>query len=172
MVTAIRSDITRFKVQTRILEALFSAEDRRLQKAVDQIHEHNQEALKKTLDGFQFQGKFYKHSRSVTGMGSQLPTLHMSIWPEMEAHLVDRARVEEDRQLIGQVLHRLLYACIYIEQIRDAVPECIVDTLPPEIAALERQHNVLFFVNNDRDLRQFNKALPKIEFYSAARLLY
>lgn len=154
---------------TAILDTLFGAEARRLQKSVDALHDQNQEACRESLDGFMFQGKFYRHSASAAG-GGKRKTLHLSLWPAMQAHLADEAQVELDKQKIRQVLFRLIEPCHCLQHVRDAIPDCIADTLPPEISSLDRMGGPNF--QTLRDLRQYNAVLPRIEFYSAARLLY
>lgn len=154
---------------TIILDTLFTAEGRRLQKNIDQLHESNQELSKKHAEGFIFQGTFYRHSLSAAGAGTY-STLHLKLWPDMQVHLRDQEQVELDKQKIRQVLFRLIEPCHCLQHVRDAIPDCIVDTLPAEVSALDRMGGPNF--QTLRDLRQYNLVLPKIEFYSAARLLY
>ena len=154
---------------SNIIQVLFSAEERRFQKEIDRLHDQNLEVSRANLDGFMFQGRFYRHSNSAAGTGHRR-TLHLDLWPNMQAHLRDREKVELDKQQIKQVLFRLIDPCSCLQHIRDAIPDCIADTLPESIRSLDRMGNPDF--KTLRDLRQYNQTLPKIEFYSAARLLY
>lgn len=157
-----------------MITKLFAAEDRRFQKIIDQLHKQNQEALSIQLDGFMFQGKFYKPSNAATGGGLR-KTLHLSLWDQMQAFLNDKSKIDNDATAIRQMLFKLIDPAPYIggdvyQNIRDAIPDCIADTLPPEIGMLSRMGHPDFKTLSD--LRQYNKILPLIEFYSATRLLY
>lgn len=154
-----------------ILTALFSAEERRFAKAFDRLSEENQQLIGHRLDGFMYQGAFYRHSQALAGSGERR-TLHLNLWPGMQDILRDRDEVERDRALMRQILFKLLEPCTQLQEIRDAIPECIVDAAPPEIAAMQRQNNGVGWINNPRDIKLYNKMLPKMEFYSAARLMY
>jgi hypothetical protein len=154
-----------------IKNALFVAEDRRYEKQITDLHRSNQECMGQSLDGFMYEGTFYKPATSPFGKGIRR-TLHLSLWDNMMAVLKDRKIVETDKQLIGQMLFKLLDPCFSHQDIRDAIPECIIDVCGQEITSLSRCRNPGFFLNHPRDFRQYDEILPKIEFYSAARLIY
>lgn len=155
---------------TYINKALFEAEERRLAEIITGIHRSNQEASAKRSDGFLYLGKPYKPKNGPRG--GQYITLHLSIWPEMDAYLKDAKTIADDKQAITQLLGRLLENCFCEQDIRDAVPETIIDTLPREYQIMERRRNCDFFLKNPRDFRLYDRVLPKIQFYSAARLIY
>lgn len=158
-----------------ITDALFAPELRRFAKAEDALSDANQEVTGLALDGFTYQGVFYRHSRSSTTSGTAVHArraLHLSLWPRMDAHLADKKSVEEDRAAIRQMLFRLLEPCFCDADIRDAVPECVVDALPDHITSLQRARSVDFFLRHPRDYRQYERVLPILQLYSAARLIY
>lgn len=162
---------TPFSLIQHILKTLFAAEARRLQRNVDRIHLLNQEASKQQNDGFQFQGKFYRWSQAAAG-GNKGGTLHLSLWPEIQAHVADEEQIEQDKAEIQQTLFKLIEPCTNLQHVRDGIPDCIADVLPPEFAGMERMGSPIGALNHVRDIRQYNRVLPKIEFYATARLLY
>lgn len=162
---------TPFSLIQYILKTLFAAETRRLQRNIDRIHLLNQEVSKQQTDGFQFQGKFYRWSQTAAG-GSRGPTLHLSLWWEIQAHIADEEQIEQDRAEIQQTLFKLIEPCTNLQDVRDGIPDCIADVLPQEFAGMERMGSPIGALNHIRDIRQYNRVLPKIEFYAAARLLY
>jgi len=83
------------------------------------------------------------------------------------------AKVDLEKQLIKQSLSHLLIPCRSEQDIRDALPDCLSALMPRSIQALPRTNEEAWTIRNDeRALRQYRKALPRIEFYSAARLIY
>lgn len=160
-----------FHILSEINSKLFTAEVRRLIGVIRELHKSNQQVLGKRLDGFMYMGKFYSPPESAKGKGERI-TLALDLWPQMQDYLDDQKVIDEDMALIRQTLFRQLDNCFNGQDIRDAIPECIVDTLPEMYQKLERHRDPLFFLNNLSDIKQYNKALPRMEFYSACRLLY
>lgn len=160
---------TPFSMIKHMMEQLFAAEDRRIARNLDELHKQNQEATGQQLDGFMFEGKFYRHSNAAAG-GGKRSTIHLSLWPKMEDVIRDTNQITEDRRNIEQVLFRLIEPCHCLQHVRDAIPECIVDITPVEVRELHRMGGPNW--QTLRDLRQYNKILPRIEFYSATRLIY
>jgi hypothetical protein len=152
-----------------MMQKLFVAEDRRITKALDVLIKQNQEATGMLSDGFMYQGKFYRHSNAAAGGGART-TLDLSLWPQMERLLQEKEEIELDRRQIEQVLFRLIEPCANLQHVRDAVPDCIIDITPAEVRELGRMGRPNW--QTLRDLRQYNKILPRIEFYSATRLIY
>lgn len=160
-----------------ILQSLFSAEERRLKNFIFKMNERNNEALGQNFDAFAYQGKVY---RCTTLLGRvRSPTLHHSLQSDMDVYLIDAKAIEDDKEAIKQLLFRLLepsgFTGHFDQDIRDAIPECVIDTINshfPEIACLPRMRQPAFNLNHERDFKLYEKVLPKLEFYSAARLLY
>jgi hypothetical protein len=158
-----------FKLIQHILDQLFAAEQRRLQRKIDELHKSNQELHREKLDGFLYMGVPYFPADALAGSRAK-KTLHLRLWPDMDEHLADKQKVELDRNLIHQVLFRAIEPCHCIEHVRDAIPDCIADTLPEPLASMERRGGPNWYT--ERDLKQWNKAMPLVELYSATRLIY
>lgn len=151
---------------------LFTAEARRLEAAMVALHERNQTMRAQRADGFIYQGEFYVPQGTPNG-NRTIIQLHPALMDEMDYHLSDRKTVETDQKKIGQVLFKLLHPCQTLQHIRDALPECLTDTLPHGMAQLERFDQPAWTIVGDaRSERQYLDMEPRIQFYSAARLLY
>lgn len=167
MITAYRSPHTLIDA---IIQTLFSAEERRLTKAIDEMCRSNTEAYKEQLDGFHYQGRFFRPE----GLKGHLKrkVLHLSLHPQMDLHLRDEASIQADQQAIRQTLFQLLDPCKSDQDVRDTLPNCLTDTLG-KVAQLQRMAEPAFTIaDNPRAMKQYLKVLPKLEMYSAARLLY
>lgn len=154
-----------------IFEEMFAPQERRLQLRIDDLHRQNQEITRTRLDGFMYMGRFYKPIDVPNGPGTR-QTLHLDLWDDMNAHLKDRQNVEHDKQLIRACLFWLLEPCRDLQEIRDTLPDCVAQLCYPEIQALERMRNPGFTLVNDRQRRGYEKQLPKMEAYSAARYIH
>lgn len=167
-----------YPIITHIIATIFAPEDRRLAGWIDRMCKANKEAYRPELgpiagqlQGFIFNGVFYRPS-DVTGPISGRKALHMSLWGEMETLEKDKKFVDTDKQFVQQTLYSLLDPCQTEQDIRDALPECLINTLPTT-SRLPRTREPAFTIEgNDRAMRQYLKILPKIEVYAAARMIY
>ena len=158
-----------------ITDRLFVAEGRRLNGYLIELNTKNKQLKDTLIDGFIYGGKYYQ-PREVTlwvaAFGQARTPLHRSLQGEMENYLTDKKSVDDERKLITQTLYTLLAPCRTNQQIRDALPECLLDCFEG-VSNLPRSQEVGFTLrDNPRALRQFEKILPRIEIYSVARLLY
>lgn len=164
-----------FKLITRILETLFKHEHARLERTVSHLHISNTQRWGKLGDGYSYQGIFFIPKGTPNGKRNILP-LHIDLEPEAADHILDRQTIERDSSRIAQLLFKLYEPCGYtghLEQdVRDATPDCILDVMSEDIRALKRMREPQSLLKHPRDWNLYNETLPRIEFYSAARLLY
>jgi len=151
---------------------LFTAEERRLSKVREHLIAANREQYpNRPHDGFTYKGKPYDPPNLISGKRVRVP-LHPSLYDRMDNFLADESQIWTDRHQISQMLFSVLKSCESLQDIRDALPECLVGSLR-YLRGLVRQRPPAYTLNtNPRILRQFEKLLPRIEFYSTARLLY
>jgi hypothetical protein len=161
------------KVIDEITTNLFEPEKRRIQGWVDKLIRANQEAYDvKEMPGFLYGGVFYRASWLGPGDWPGKKALHHSLYTEMDALLKDREGVYRDRDFIRQTLVKLLQNCDNSEQIRNTLPEGLV-AMMPSLSCIRRTDEPACTIRGDaRAMRQYEKMLPKIEVYSAARLIY
>lgn len=163
---------------TQIIEGLskvlFEAEYRRLESSVKRLDQQNREILRHVSSGFMHNGVLYRPKDAATiavGAGAN-PPLAWELLGSMNEFLADRKVIQTDQKLIEQTLYTLLYQCNDGQELRDSLPECLV-SLVPALQSLNRCCNEGFIIRHDeRAHRQYLKILPKIEFYSATRLMY
>lgn len=149
---------------------LFNPDLSRLRTWIDRLVKLNQEEMGEDLAGFLFNGQWYRHSSLGKGKYVKKP-LAYGLTAEMESYLEDEKIILMDKKLIHQAVYLRVMNCMTLQDVRDALPDCLTE-LFPELARLERIRNEQFFVNNLSDLRQWSKILPKIEQYSVARLMF
>lgn len=158
---------------TLILDGLFVAEKRRLEATVDRLNRDHNEIRSAVDDGFLLGGVYYRPRDNLGPSPAKKAPLDNRLMTEGNAFLKDTAKVELERQLIKQVLTHLLIPCRCEQDIRDALPDCLSALMPREIHSLPRTNEEAWTIRNqERALRQYRKVLPRIEFYSAARLIY
>jgi hypothetical protein len=159
---------------TEIQKYLFTAEYRRLDRWVTQLIRDNQEAYgDPSLQGFIHEGVVYKPSNlQIATTAVKRRGLHPSLTEPMEAYLADLKVLTDDKAYIQQSLFRLLDGCSTAQGIRDALPNCLADSLDC-IRGLDRRGEEAFTIkDDDRAMRQYLKVLPRIELYATTRMLY
>ncbi len=161
-----------FKLIKHLLSELFVAEKRRLDKAVADLIRENNELSGVQAAGFLYYGEYYTAQGFQTVTAGGKVTLHDSLTDKIEWHLKDAKIIADDEQLIGQIVFKLTDPCETLQDMRDSLPDCLA-TMIPALAKLPRHNEQGWSLRQDiRASRQFEKLLPKIEMYSAARLLY
>ena len=155
-----------------LTDALFSAETKRLRKREFDLVAENRSLSSQHYDGFFFQGQFYTDlDRSLASKGIKT-SLHPSLVPSMERHIKDKKEVEFDRLRVKQALALLLKDVRTAQDLRDALPNQLAEMID-QIKGMERSRPEGFtLMTNQRKIKQYQKLREKIEFYTAARLLY
>ena len=164
-----------YAIGQQILKRLFVAEERRIISDLEQLVKDDQEIQKHQRGGFMFNGKAYRIKDAVT-THKRLYTLHLSLWPKMEVIMGDLKKVKLDRDMIKQLLVKLIENTGHtghpLQDLRDAIPECVIDAMSPEVRAYSRTREPTYFLKHPRDWKEYEELLPTIQFYSAARLIY
>ena len=152
--------------------ALFMAETKRLKKRELELVAENRSLSSGHYDGFFYQGRFYTDlDRSIASKGIKA-SLHPSLVPSMEAHAKDKEEVRFDRLRVKQALTLLLKDVRTAQDLRDALPNQLAEMID-QIKGMERSRPEGFTLMTDqRKIKQYQKLREKIEFYTAARLLY
>lgn len=155
-----------------LVNKLFTAEERRLDKIVETLDRRNREIGGHKPQGFLLQGKLYRPNNTILIAKTGIKPLAYELTDDGNKFLKDRIQIDQDRQAIKQILYKLVEPCQNAQEIRDTLPECLV-SLVPELSKMERRFAKGFFApKDDRFVRQYEAILPKIEMYSVSCLLY
>lgn len=156
---------------SKIIGCLFEPDNRRLQAWIDQICDKNTEFVGKDVHGYLYAGDFYRPSNVVGRITNKTP-LHSSLSTDMEEFLYSKKLVDIEKGKVSQTLFMLLEPCVVEQDIRNTLPECIVDCLS-DLKRWPRTKEPAFTIaDNPRAIRQYEKLLPKMEEYSVARMLF
>lgn len=144
----------------------------RLKKRELQIVVENRKVSGSQFDGFFYQGRYYTDlDKSIASKGIK-SGLHSSLVPQMERHIKDRREVEFDRLRVKQALALILKGCRTAQDLRDALPNQLAEMID-QIKSMPRSRPEGYTLMTDpRKIKQYQKLREKIEFYTAARLLY
>ena len=155
-----------------LTDALFMSETKRLKKRELELVAENRSLSSEHYDGFFYQGQFYTDlDRSLAAKGIKA-SLHPSLVSSMEKHIKDKKEVEFDRLRVKQALALLLKDVRTAQDLRDALPNQLAEMID-QIKGMERSRPEGFTLMTDsRKIKQYQKLREKIEFYTAARLLY
>lgn len=168
----------KFDLVSNLVDTLFKPEHRRLYKLLAELNIENKRIHQRTYDGFIFRGKFYmpltEEGGSLTypSRGDPKTPMHFSLCKRMEFWLKDRETIWKDEKETRQALFILLEPCKTQQEIRDALPECLV-LIDEHLSKYPRTRESAYTLEeNDRGRRQYEKILPKIEIYSVTRLIF
>lgn len=161
-----------------IIKKLFEPEERRIQGIVDELFLANK-AIKKQdqIYGFMHMGKRYLPTQFLavkSAMHKQLlPSLAFELLEQANAFQADVSKVEADKAQIRQAIVLLIEQTNGGQELRDALPDCIVN-LFPQLAQIRRliQDFTWLIRSNPYAIASVEKALPKMEFYAATHLIY
>lgn len=155
-----------------VLNNLFAAENRRLVKNQDALVEMNDEALQVKNLGFTYNGKQIIHTSAVI-KSRTYPSLVMSLTEQMGNHLKDVAQVNLDRQQIFQILFKLLYSPMTVQERFDAMPACLRKFHAGFDGMTHRSSQTGWLILLEPRLRnQYEEIHKKMLAYSVTSLLY
>lgn len=151
---------------------LFEPEYRRLGKEVERLDKLNQEIRGHRTQGFMLAGQYYFPPDCAYRPQAGQPSLDFSLSFHGQVFLKDKAHVEDDKQLIKQIIHLLIKDCDSIEDVRDALPESLIE-LSSVLGMIPRTRETAYTISHDpRMMRQYEQLLEKIDFYVATRMIY
>lgn len=155
-----------------IISFLAEPELKRLKAINDQIVEANREVTKNPALAVMHQGFLFRHSEAPKGKHTW-PALDHSLTREANGYMENAKNVARELQIIKQGLLTLLKDLLLIQDIRDALPECLVRALPHAFNNLPRTREEAWNLDREsRAYRNYEKMIPKIEFFTAARMIY
>lgn len=158
------------KIIDHVVKVLFAADSRRLTAWIDRLCDRNQEVTRRPTQGFLYGGELYRRS-TIVGDIAERRCIDPVLFVEIDEYLADKKKLERDKQQIRQGMMMVMEPCKTLEEIRDALPECLVDCIP-ELKAIERDKPAAYTLQDERSIRQFNKILPLMQIYSTARLVF
>lgn len=158
------------KLVDHLIDKLFSSDNARLAGWIDTLIKRNQEARSISHNTFLYDGKQYRLS-SLVGLVTDNPTLHPTVLGAMHEYLSDEKIVSSEKSFVRQAIVRVIEPCESQQDIRDALPDCLVACIP-ELMQLSRTRPEAYTIAHDaRATRQFSKMLPDIQSYAATRLI-
>lgn len=159
----------------KIISKLFENDKETLQNQVNELTQSNNIKKNSTYMGFRHMGKTFLsqiHVNRTKGRQSILPSLAFELATEGTKIVQQTNNLERDEKEIRQILFKLLDHCICKQNIRDSLPEPVVQ-LFPDIACMPRIAPVAHYMDKDKlTVNEFNRLLPKIEAYAISKLFY
>lgn len=163
-----------FKLSQRILKCLFEPERRRMDGIVQKLTDANSRHYGRETFGFMFDGNFYVPKGNGTAATADKVKLSLAthLIPEAIQFRNEQKALDLDEHRIGQMLFKLTQPCTTMQELRDALPECLLQFIP-ELKPYERRFNEQWSIMTDaRAMEQYRKILPTIEAYTVSHLLY
>lgn len=161
---------------SEIVKHLFLAELVRLDGVLNGIIDKNDRIHGIDISaGFMHQGEFYQRSNTTRPptYGERL-ALNPDLWSNMDGYLKASSRLIMEVHLVNQEVYRLVRGCMTFQDVRDALPEClVVQDQTGKYKELPRTREAAWTLQGDAmALNQYKKILPSIEYYAAAHLIF
>jgi len=161
---------------SNIVKHLFIAELARLDNVLNGIIDLNDKINGIAISaGFLYQGEFYQRSNaSQTPTWGERITLNPDLWGKMDGYLKSASRLIMEVHVINQTVYRLVRGCLTYQDVRDALPEClVVQDQSGNYKSLPRTREAAWTLKGDAmAIKQYEKILPSIEYYAAAHLIF
>lgn len=159
-----------------LVKALISADSKLVHGEIDELINQNNLILNAQHRGFCYNGLYYKSSIGdspvaiLQDMGYD-PVLSKQLVSRVDK-LADRWRqIETDRELLTRLFRDLTAPCRSIQDLRDALPECVIQ-FDPALQGMPRTREEAYTVRCDAALRlRYGMALERIHTYAAMHLL-
>lgn len=161
---------------SEIVKHLFFAELTRLDGVLNGIIDKNDRTHGIDVSaGFMYQGEFYQRtnaSRAPTA-GERL-ALNPDLWSAMDKYLKAASKLIMEMHVVNQTVYRLVRGCMSYQDVRDALPEClVVQDQTGKYKELPRTREAAWTLKGDAmALSQYEKVLTAIEYYAAAHLIF
>lgn len=146
------------EVINAILIHLFKHEIRRHQQCIDAIARKGS-----VFSAFLHKGQTFRPSFAPAG--ARRSALPEHCWDDMELFLQDKTQLDWDSKAFWQVLFSLIHECTSLQEVRDALPDFVVE-LVPELAPLPRIEQEAFTLSDPRVSRQFQTQRERMELYA------
>lgn len=155
-----------------VLDRLLTAENRRMDTMIAELSYRNELRKGHIYYGFMYLGEMYVPEKyRGLAKASGIPPLDYSLDREGNALVTEHKRLLNDRQMIRQLLVKLLRDATTPQRIRDCLPDCLVQYT--SVKDLPRFDSIEALIDHDkRLLSHYQKLLPKIEMYSVSAMLY
>ena len=161
----------RAQITQQIIHDLYAPELRRLQQKLKDVLSKIDAPSDEVVYHYKGERFLVTGEEVKTPRGYPVVEMPLHIIPHLEEYLADEAQVCRDELIIKQLIAALLSECESEQDIRDALPECLVPAT--YLSQYERTRPPGYpFQNNPRLHKQFVKYEDVIYQYAAAKLFY
>lgn len=166
-----------YKWLDHIIERLFEADTRRLGTMITNLNENNCRLKGQVVFGFMHKGHRFidpRFSSQAKALAKEkMPTLSLQLHGEVVQFDRDREKIEFDKNRIRQALMPLLQGRLTLQEVRDALPDCVVSMIPI-LKPLPRTlpDNTSLIAHDLTAMKAYEKTLPLMQAYSVAALIY
>lgn len=156
-----------------VSKRIVSHDGDRLVNILREIHDTNQMLQNTNVVGFMYQATMFHVDGQQPTAGATKIVLHPTLMDRMVEFVEKRKKTQRDMDMIRQCLITLFHSCTTYQDIRDVIPDCVLQFVP-EVQNLSRTREAAFNLkdNNPTAYKHYLKILPKMEMYSVAKLFY
>jgi len=154
-----------------IVTTLLKKDHARLDRILEGFLEQNH-TLGGIKEGFLLEGKFHTLLPPRQQFAIEKRMLHPRLHGEVREYIAERRLIEVEGKTIQQGLSLLVKPCKTTQDLRDALPEDIVD-LVPQFKSLSRQRPEAWCLEGSEfQKHQYSAVKDKLMFYITNQMLY
>lgn len=161
---------------SEIVKHLFEADLNRLEEVLNKLVDDNDKLIGEyNTAGFMHQGEFYERTNATRSPGfGERHTLHPDLWARMSQYSREVSRLIMEVHIVNQTVYRLVRGCTTYQDVRDALPECLVkQDRSGKYSPLPRSREAAWTLVGDKlATSQYEKVLPAIEYYASTHLIF
>lgn len=155
-----------------IVKDLFSAEEERLAKNINELCAANSKAYGRAMVGFLWDGDFYAPMGVEIRGRFERRSIHESLEEECARHIADAGVVKFDKHQVQQILYKTMTACRSLQDMRNALPNCVTKLIPRLKDMPRTDEPGCVFPVGSRERKQFDKIIDKLDIYAAGKLFF
>lgn len=159
----------------QLTTTLFKHESEHADKLLNELIDANNRLKGIVSVGILLQGKKFvptQYGKLTALQAVKIPSLHFTLMECGNDFLREVNQSEIDKAQIKQILFKILQPCSNIQDVRDALPECIVNNHAP-LLAMQRTREEVYTIKDDvRAMKQWKDLLPKISLFAMSKFIY
>jgi hypothetical protein len=160
-----------YPIIQEVNKILFEHEIKRLRNHELELVRENAN-LGGSSDGFRYNGKVFTQQETKLISRGKFTVPNVEMLPAVKLYLEDSNLIDYDKLRVNQAMTLVLKDTKSTQDVRDALPECLVQLLPSYRQYQRTRPEAFTLSENPRSYNQYMNLREKIEFYVASKMLY
>lgn len=152
-----------------IMKILMLPDVTHIAKIIDSLVDRNNQLCGVANNGFTLGKTYFQKGGKITEMLVWEPDCHPTLMKEASQVRYHWIKMEDDRKYLTFVLRELLASCASEQEVRDALPDCLVQFIP-SLNCLPRNREAGYTLNADAPVT-LQSAMDRFHTYAAMHMM-